>query len=145
SADPRSIFISANDNQAIGVLCESGGWTSVAEKQITIELKEGLNSIKFFNDTGYGPNIDGFTLAYIPDNEGECEDCETISFGSSGTIEYNTLTGTFNVFQNNQLIIHKAYSELIANNSSLSSKDRSEERRVGKECRASSTLQRDEE
>lgn len=123
SADPRSIFISANDNQAIGVLCESGGWTTVAEKQITIELKEGLNSIKFFNDTGYGPNIDGFTLAYIPDNEGECEDCETISFGSSGTIEYNTLTGTFNVFQNNQLIIHKAYSELIANNSSLSSKD----------------------
>lgn len=123
SGDPRSIFISANQNQAIGVLCESGGWSTVAEKEITLSLDEGLNTLKFFNDTGYGPNIDGFSLEYIPEDNGGCDNCESISFGSSGTIEYNKLTGTFNVFQNNNLIVNKAYSEIIANNSTLSSTD----------------------
>src|SRR5690606_33355439 len=115
SGDPRSIFIAANENEAIGVLCESGGWSTVAEKGIRIQLVEGLNTIKFFNDTGYGPNIDGFSLEYIPENNGECDDCESISFGPSGKIEYNKLTGTFNVFQKDQLVINQAYSELIAN------------------------------
>src|SRR5690606_11241659 len=100
-----------------------GGWSTVAEKEIRIQLVEGLNTIKFFNDTGYGPNIDGFSLKYIPDNIGECEDCESISFGSSGEIEYNKITGTFNVFQRGQLIINQAYSELKANNITLSSID----------------------
>src|SRR5690606_6154392 len=53
----------------------------------------------------------------------ECEDCESISFGSSGEIEYNKITGTFNVFQRGQLIINQAYSELKANNITLSSID----------------------
>src|SRR5690606_21175967 len=123
SGDPRSIFIAANENEAIGVLCESGGWSTVAEKGIRIQLVEGLNTIKFFNDTGYGPNIDGFSLEYIPENNGECDDCESISFGPSGKIEYNKLTGTFNVFQKDQLVINQAYSELIANNITLSSMD----------------------
>lgn len=123
SGDPRSIFISANDNQAIGVLCESGGWSTVAEKEIRIELIEGLNTIKFFNDTGYGPNIDGFTLEYIPESTGSCENCESINYGSTGRIEYNKNTGTFNVYQKDQLIIDKAHSELIANNITLSSMD----------------------
>src|SRR5690606_17774744 len=95
----------------------------VAEKEITLSLDEGLNTLKFFNDTGYGPNIDGFSLEYIPEDNGGCDNCESISFGSSGTIEYNKLTGTFNVFQNNNLIVNKAYSEIIANNSTLSSTD----------------------
>ena len=123
SGDPRSIFIAANENEAIGVLCESDGWSTVAEKEIRIQLVEGLNTIKFFNDTGYGPNIDGFSLKYISDNNGECDDCESISFGSSGKIEYNKLTGTFNVFQKDQLIVNQAYSEIIANNITLSSMD----------------------
>lgn len=65
SGDPRSIFISANDGTPIEVVCDSGDWSVVGQIDVEIELTNGVNTIKFFNDEGFGPNIDGFTLELI--------------------------------------------------------------------------------
>ncbi|MGS2738212.1 T9SS type A sorting domain-containing protein [Sinomicrobium sp. M5D2P17] len=126
SGDPRSIFISANNGAAIGVVCESGGWTTVAEKDLQIELDSGINTIKFFNDTGYGPNIDGFSLELIEEDTGNCENCSIYDYGSDGQIVYDRTNGTFNVYKQDLLIIQRAYSEVSSSGTIISSKNYSE-------------------
>lgn len=63
SGDPRSIFISINNAAAIELVCNSGNWGVVGTKNVAIVLSAGDNTIKFFNDNGYGPNIDKFDLS----------------------------------------------------------------------------------
>ena len=63
SGDPRSIFISVNNGAAVEVVCNSGNWGVVATKNVSLVLSAGNNTIKFFNDNGFGPNIDKFDLA----------------------------------------------------------------------------------
>jgi alpha-galactosidase len=63
SGDPRSIFISVNNGAALEVLCNSGNWGVVASKNVSLVLSAGNNTIRFFNDNGFGPNIDKFDLS----------------------------------------------------------------------------------
>lgn len=62
SGDPRSIFISVNNGSPLEVVCNSGNWGTVASKKITIAMTAGDNTIRFFNENGYGPNIDKFDI-----------------------------------------------------------------------------------
>ncbi|WP_161554582.1 T9SS type A sorting domain-containing protein [Sinomicrobium soli] len=123
SGDPRSIFISANGDSPKEVVCESGGWTTVAETALEIELHSGINTIKFFNDTGYGPNIDKFSLELIPADPGDCENCSTYDYGTDGRIVYNEARGTFDVYRQETLIIQRAYSEASNFDAVISSRD----------------------
>src|SRR5690606_11081507 len=65
SGDPRSIFIAVNDQDPIEVVCDSGDWSIVGSTTLTLNFKAGSNTIKFYNDNDYGPNIDRFSLEYI--------------------------------------------------------------------------------
>jgi alpha-galactosidase len=77
SGDPRSIFISVNNGAAVEVVCNSGNWGVVANKNVTLVLSAGNNTIKFFNDNGFGPNIDKFDLA-IQQAPTPCPTCITV-------------------------------------------------------------------
>ncbi|MEQ8239168.1 MAG: CBM35 domain-containing protein [Cyclobacteriaceae bacterium] len=62
SGDPRSIFVSVNDGDAVELNCYSGDWDLVNTTEVSLKLNAGDNTIKFFNDGGNGPNIDKFEL-----------------------------------------------------------------------------------
>lgn len=75
SGDPRTVFIGANGmpSQEVANL-NSGAWTTVGTKEIQIMLNAGTNGIKFYNHTGYAPNIDKFTLDLF-EAAAACVDC----------------------------------------------------------------------
>jgi Secretion system C-terminal sorting domain len=62
SGETRSIFISVNGFAPLEVALNSGDWGVVGLREVELQLFEGTNSIKFYNHTGYGPNIDKFVL-----------------------------------------------------------------------------------
>ncbi|MEQ9201415.1 MAG: CBM35 domain-containing protein [Cyclobacteriaceae bacterium] len=66
AGDPRSVFISVNDQEAVEVIGYTGVWGVVGTKEVTINLQSGNNSIRFFNDTGFAPNLDKFELKEDP-------------------------------------------------------------------------------
>lgn len=67
SGDPRSVYISVNDGDTLEVSCYSGYWGIVESVNVPLMLVDGSNTIHFFNDVGFGPNIDNFELAFDPD------------------------------------------------------------------------------
>lgn len=63
SAEPRSAFISINGAEGFQVDYEpSGSWSKVAEKEVTVELKAGDNTIKFYNDYGWAASVDKIAI-----------------------------------------------------------------------------------
>jgi hypothetical protein len=54
----RSFFIKVNNNAPIEVALTGKSWLEVAKISITVPLKAGSNTIKFYNDTGYAPDLD---------------------------------------------------------------------------------------
>ena len=54
----RSFFISVNDGPAIELPLTGKYWHEVAKASVTVPLKAGSNSIKFYNDHGYAPDLD---------------------------------------------------------------------------------------
>ena len=54
----RSFFISVNNGAAIELALTGKRWHEVAKASITVALKAGSNSIKFYNDHGYAPDLD---------------------------------------------------------------------------------------
>jgi len=54
----RSFFISVNNGAAIELSLTGKRWHEVAKASVTIALKAGSNSIKFYNDHGYAPDLD---------------------------------------------------------------------------------------
>lgn len=62
SGDPRSIYISVNNGDAKEVKCYSGNWGIISDLEISLTLTAGTNTIKFFNEVGFGPNIDKAVL-----------------------------------------------------------------------------------
>lgn len=103
TGDPRSIYITANNGPAVALGCvASGGWSTVAAMSVTLSLNAGSNTIKLDNPVGWGPNIDKTSVSPYS--------ATTINFGSNNRIEYNTATGTLNIFYNDQLIIGDAYA-----------------------------------
>lgn len=59
SGDPRSLFISVNQGAAIEFVGYTGVWSVMGTKEVSISLNSGVNTIRFFNETGFAPNLDG--------------------------------------------------------------------------------------
>ncbi len=54
----RTLFIKVNDGPPTSLLLSSKSWHEVARTSITVPLKAGSNQVKFYNDSGYAPDID---------------------------------------------------------------------------------------
>ncbi|MEQ8238580.1 MAG: hypothetical protein RIA69_05165, partial [Cyclobacteriaceae bacterium] len=122
SGDPRSIFISVNDGGALELICDSGDWGVVATAEVGLSLVEGTNIIRFFNDVGFGPNIDKFELE-LESIDTSCSNCEEISFSSDGEIHYNLDNGNTSVFIGGRQIVTGAYANLSDGNMTVTSRD----------------------
>lgn len=77
SGDPRSIFISVNSGPPTEVVCNSGNWSAVGNTNVAVVLISGNNTIRFFNDNGFGPNIDKFDLA-LQQAPNPCQNCTIV-------------------------------------------------------------------
>jgi len=63
SGENRNLQISVNGGTATALSnLHSGGWDKVARMTVSIDLKAGDNSIKFYNDSGNAPNLDRITV-----------------------------------------------------------------------------------
>ncbi len=63
SAEARSLTYSVNGGAGTTVsLNSSGGWETVASTARTVNLNAGNNTIKFYNATGWAPDIDRITV-----------------------------------------------------------------------------------
>lgn len=126
SGDPRTMFVSANGGTPVSLSCWSADWGLYANQDVSIDLVSGVNTLKFFNDNGWAPNIDGFSLRLKSGNVGGCTNCNVFEYGNNSTISYNVQTGTLNVYQGDKLMIKDAYSEVSNSGAVFSSKDYSQ-------------------
>ena len=62
SGENRNISIDVNGQRVQTVNVNSGGWSTVAEKKVTITLQEGQNTIRLSNSSGWMPDIDYIDL-----------------------------------------------------------------------------------
>lgn len=61
SGAKRDMYVSVNDGEAVKLselLSYSNDWSAVGKTVIEIELKEGNNTIRLFNEEAYAPSID---------------------------------------------------------------------------------------
>jgi hypothetical protein len=58
----RSFFISVNGGAAVEVPLTGTSFATVFTKSITVTLNSGSNSIKFFNNTAYAPDLDKISV-----------------------------------------------------------------------------------
>ncbi len=58
SGENRAIDISVNDEYVTSLSCNSGSWSNVDTKQVTIKLNKGDNIIRLYNNQEWMPNID---------------------------------------------------------------------------------------
>ncbi|MBQ6180260.1 MAG: glycoside hydrolase family 97 catalytic domain-containing protein [Ruminococcus sp.] len=75
SGERRSLSVDVNGSKAAtldGLYANRNDWSGIAAADTTIKLKEGNNTIKLYNASGYGPSIDRIAIA-IPteDIEGD--------------------------------------------------------------------------
>jgi hypothetical protein len=54
----RSFWVSVNGGSAIEVICTGSSWSTPASTSISVPLNAGNNSIKFFNNSAYAPDLD---------------------------------------------------------------------------------------
>ena len=58
----RSFFVSVNGGTAVEVPLTGTSFSAVSTKTITVNLNAGSNSIKFFNNTAYTPDLDKISV-----------------------------------------------------------------------------------
>ncbi len=58
----RSFFVSVNGGTAVEVPLTGTSFSAVSTKTITVTLNSGSNSIKFFNNTAYAPDLDKISV-----------------------------------------------------------------------------------
>lgn len=58
TGENRIVDISVNDEYVTSLSCNSGSWSNVGTKQVTIKLNKGDNIIRLYNNQGWMPNID---------------------------------------------------------------------------------------
>ena len=54
----RTINVYVNGKKAKGLSCNSGGWEKVGKKTLDITLKQGANTIRLVNTSGWMPDLD---------------------------------------------------------------------------------------
>ncbi|EWM55222.1 glycoside hydrolase family 97 catalytic domain-containing protein [Ruminococcus flavefaciens] len=75
SGERRSLSIDVNGSVAAtldGLYANRNDWSGIAAADATVTLKAGINTIKLYNNSGYGPSVDRIAVA-IPfeDTEGD--------------------------------------------------------------------------
>ncbi len=71
SGNDRRFMVSVNGDDANRIRTgklNSGDWVSVYKEIIYVELKAGNNTIKFYNDEAFAPNLDRISLSKEPVN-----------------------------------------------------------------------------
>ncbi len=58
SADPRTLYVSVNGGAGVAVAVQSSGWSAPTVVTMTLPLAAGSNSLVFYNDGGYAPDLD---------------------------------------------------------------------------------------
>jgi hypothetical protein len=58
----RSFFVSVNGGTAVEVALTGTSFATPATKTITVTLNSGSNSVKFFNNTAYAPDLDKISV-----------------------------------------------------------------------------------
>lgn len=58
----RSFFVSVNGGSAVEVPLTGTSFATVFTKTITVTLNSGANSVKFFNNTAYAPDLDRISV-----------------------------------------------------------------------------------
>ena len=123
SGDERTIFIAVNDQTPIEVVCKSPDWGTAAQTAVEISLSAGSNTIKFFNDSWYAPDIDYFELEYKQGAPTVCETCSEMDYGQNEQLVYNKDNKTFAIYHNGSIGVNAAYSEVKVNGEMISSKN----------------------
>ncbi|NJN50277.1 MAG: hypothetical protein HC798_03800 [Polaribacter sp.] len=100
SGDPRSIFISVNGSTGTEVSVNSGDWTTPAMYELVVTLAEGTNTIKFYNDNSFAPNIDKFDLTLL--NASVCTDCYGPFEAENGVITAPAIVSSCNTCSGGQ-------------------------------------------
>ncbi|MFD0716035.1 S-layer homology domain-containing protein [Paenibacillus sp. GCM10027626] len=65
TAQPRSVFVSINDEPGIELPLTGTSWQQIQFETIQVELKKGMNSIKLYNPSGYAPDMGAITVSSI--------------------------------------------------------------------------------
>jgi hypothetical protein len=60
--ESRSFFVSVNGGAAVEVPLTGTSWSTPATRTITLNLNSGANSIKFFNNTAFAPDLDRISV-----------------------------------------------------------------------------------
>jgi hypothetical protein len=58
SADPRTLYVSVNGGAGVPVAVQSSNWSTPTVVTITLPLTAGINTLAFYNDGGYAPDLD---------------------------------------------------------------------------------------
>lgn len=58
----RTLFISVNDGPVTKLMLSGKSWHEVSRTSVTVPLTAGSNKVKFYNDSGYAPDIDRIVL-----------------------------------------------------------------------------------
>ncbi|MBR6107549.1 MAG: glycoside hydrolase family 97 catalytic domain-containing protein [Oscillospiraceae bacterium] len=71
SGEPRSLKIDINGKYAAKIdncYANKRDWKGIRAASVTVQLNKGANTVKLYNDAGYGPSIDRIALA-IPNDD----------------------------------------------------------------------------
>ena len=84
SGADRSITVTVNgENVQTLTGCNSGGWSTVATKSLTVTLNAGRNTVRLSNAADWMPDIDYIELQPVPNPQGIGEVWEKVSEGAS--------------------------------------------------------------
>jgi N-acetylneuraminic acid mutarotase len=63
TGEDRSFYVSVNEESGVQVKCpSSGSFFDIAYKDVLLDLIEGGNTIKFYNNSGWCPDFDGIEI-----------------------------------------------------------------------------------
>ena len=62
SGENRTVNIDVNGQKVKSLVVNSNGWSTVAKKDVTIQLQQGRNTIRFYNTSAWMPDFDYIEL-----------------------------------------------------------------------------------
>ncbi|MGI2298186.1 S-layer homology domain-containing protein [Paenibacillus sp. GXUN7292] len=65
TAQPRTVFVRANDGEGIAVSLTGSSWQDVQRKKIRVPMKEGMNRVELYNPDGYAPDMGAIVVQSI--------------------------------------------------------------------------------
>ncbi len=65
SGESRNIYVDVNGEQVSTLTCNSGGWSTVKDTNVTVHLNEGSNTVRLYNASAWMPDIDCMTVTLL--------------------------------------------------------------------------------